>query len=74
MLRAGAVAITPIGTAVTSKARDPPFTSKKLPKSSPTWGAAIAQWIRLRLPSCHPGFGSQAHHLCFHQFKFEFNL
>ena len=20
------------------------------------WGAAIAQWIRLRLPSCHPGF------------------
>ena len=31
-------------------------------------GAAIAQWIRLRLPSCRPGFESQAHHLCFHQF------
>ena len=29
------------------------------------WGAAIAQWIRLRLPSCHPGFESQAHHLHF---------
>ena len=31
-------------------------------------GAAIAQWIRLRLPSCCNGFESQAHHLCFHQF------
>ena len=31
-------------------------------------GAAIAQWIRLRLPSCRPGFESQAHHLCFFQF------
>ena len=31
-------------------------------------GAAIAQWIRLRLPSCHPGFESQAHHLHFFQF------
>ena len=30
-------------------------------------GAAIAQWIRLRLPSCHPGVKSQVHHLCFHQ-------
>ena len=29
------------------------------------WVAAIAQWIRLRLPSCCPGFESQAHHLCF---------
>ena len=28
------------------------------------WGAAIAQWIRLRLPSCCPGFDSQACHLC----------
>ena len=28
-------------------------------------GAAIAQWICLRLPSCLPGFESQAHHLCF---------
>ena len=34
-------------------------------------GAAIAQWIRLYLPSCHPGFESQAHHLRFYQFKFE---
>ena len=31
-------------------------------------GAAIAQWICLRLPSCRPGFESQAHHLCFHRF------
>ena len=31
-------------------------------------GADIAQWIRLRLPSCHTGFESQAHHLCFFQF------
>ena len=29
-------------------------------------GAAIAQWIRLRLPSCRPGFESQAHHLNFY--------
>ena len=29
------------------------------------WGAAIAQWIHLRLPSCHPGFESQARHLHF---------
>ena len=26
-------------------------------------GAAIAQWIRLCLPSCGPGFESKAHHL-----------
>ena len=32
-------------------------------------GAAIAQWIRLRLPSWRPGFESQAHHLRFFQFK-----
>ena len=25
--------------------------------------AAIAQWIRLRLPSCGPGFKSQSQHL-----------
>ena len=30
------------------------------------WGAAIAQGIRLRLPSCCPGFDSQALHLCFY--------
>ena len=34
----------------------------------------VAQWIRLRLPSCRPRFESQAHHLCFFQFKFEFKL
>ena len=28
--------------------------------------SSIAQWIRLRLPSCHPGFKSQAHHLRFY--------
>ena len=30
-------------------------------------GAAVAQWIRSRLPSCRPGFESQAHHLRFFQ-------
>ena len=29
------------------------------------WVAAIAPWFCLRLPSCGPGFESQAHHLCF---------
>ena len=29
------------------------------------WGAAIVQWIRLRLPYYCPGFEYQAHHLCF---------
>ena len=33
-------------------------------------GATIAQWIRLRLPSCCPRFKSQAHQLRFHQFIF----
>ena len=32
------------------------------------WGAAITQWIRLRLLFCRPRFESQAHHLCFFQF------
>ena len=30
--------------------------------------AAIAPWFRLRLPSCGPGFESQALHLWFYQF------
>ena len=30
------------------------------------WGAAIAQWIRLRLLFCCPGFESQAYHLSFY--------
>ena len=30
--------------------------------------AAIAPWFCLRLPSCGPGFESQAHHLRFFQF------
>ena len=29
--------------------------------------AAIALWFGLRLPSCGPGFKSQAHHLHFFQ-------
>ena len=35
-----------------------------------------AQWIRLRLPSCCPGFVPQAHHLRFFQFikKFKLNI
>ena len=36
--------------------------------SNKQWGAAIAPWYRLRLPSCGPGFESQAHHLRFFQF------
>ena len=39
-----------------------------------SWGTVVAQWIRLRLPSCCPGFESQAHQLRFYQFKFEFTL
>ena len=35
-------------------------------KSRNTMGAAIAQWIRPRLPSCRPGFESQANHLSFY--------
>ena len=34
-------------------------------------GAAIAQSSRLRLPSCHPSFESQAHYLCFYRITFE---
>ena len=32
--------------------------------------AAIAQWICLRLPSCCPGFESQAHHLHFYNLQY----
>ena len=40
-------------------------------KGSPLGGgAAIAQWIRPCLPSCSPGFESQAHHLSFFKIKF----
>ena len=35
--------------------------------------AAIAQWIRLRLPSCGPGFESQAQHLHFAFFNLNLN-
>ena len=34
-------------------------------------GAAIAQWIRLRPPSCRPVFESHAHHQCFYQLIFD---
>ena len=47
---------------------------QKLPKNVEDWGAAIAQWIRLRLPSCRPGFESQAHHLCFFNLYLSFEL
>ena len=33
--------------------------------------AAIAQWIRLCLPSCHLGFESHAQYQHFYQFVFE---
>ena len=32
--------------------------------------AAIAQWIRLRLSFCRPGFESQAHHLRFYHLQY----
>ena len=34
-------------------------------KGGVCWGTAIAQWIRLRLPSCCPGLEFQAHYQCF---------
>ena len=41
--------------------------SKRLLQTNKQWrrlkGAAITQWIHVRLPSCGPGFESQAHHL-----------
>ena len=37
-------------------------------KNFQRWDAAIAQWIRLSLPFCRPGFECQAHHVCFFQF------
>ena len=36
-------------------------------KQLKSWGAAIAQWISLRLPFRCPGFESRAHHLRFYQ-------
>ena len=35
-----------------------------------SWGAATAQWICLRLPSCRLGFESQAHHLRFYHLQY----
>ena len=46
------------------------------PQSNKQWadlGAAIAQWIRLRLPFCRPRFESQAHHLRFFK-RYSFKL
>ena len=43
-------------------------------KSMVVGDAPVAQWICLLLPFCRPGFESQAHHLCFNQFQFEFKL
>ena len=40
----------------------------RLYKQHTARGAAIAPWVCLLLPSCRPGFESQAHQLCFHQF------
>ena len=30
------------------------------------WEAGIAQWLRLHLPFCRPGFDFEAHHLRFY--------
>ena len=40
-------------------------------KSRRNGGAAVAQWICLRLPYCHGGFESLANHLHFYKFIFE---
>ena len=37
---------------------------RRLVVVAPNIQLTLAQWIRLHLPSCHPGFESQAHHLC----------
>ena len=47
------------------------LTSTTMCKQCYFGGAAVAQWIRSRLPSCRPGFESQAHHLHFFQFEFK---
>ena len=44
------------------------YVMKNSRTTTPVIGvAAIAPWFRLHLPSCGPGFESQAHHLCFFQ-------
>ena len=40
-------------------------TMTEMNNDAVTWGASIAQWIRERLPSYHPGFESQPHLLHF---------
>ena len=40
-------------------------------QSNKTWGGAIVHWIRLRFPSCSPGFESQVHNLRFYIILFE---
>ena len=42
---------------------------KRLQKPNIAFDAAIAQWIRLLLPSCHSRFESQAHGQRSYQFK-----
>ena len=59
---------THLGTLLVNLHRTRVVGSKCLTKSSSNSlaeGAAIAQWIRLLLPSCCPRFESQACHLCF---------
>ena len=50
------------------------FSKKKNSVKKCEDDAAIAHWIRLRLPSCSPGFNYQTQHLCFFQLKFELLL
>ena len=37
-------------------------------------GAAVAQWIHLRLPSCCPGFEAHAQYPRIYQLKLEFKM
>ena len=43
-------------------------------KKCSKFGAGIAQWIRLRLPSCGPRFKSQTNHLRFFHLKWNVEL
>ena len=45
------------------------YNDKFIAKFDLNWDTAITQWIHLHLPSCHPGFESKAHHLCFYHLR-----
>ena len=67
-LRVGNFRLLQVGQLVAVDADCAPDESEQWHK----WGATIAQWIRLCLPSCYPGFESQARDQRFYQFIFDF--